>query len=391
MEFGLNEIQEEFKSTAHKFFKETCSISELRKVETLNNGFSPALYKEIAELGFLGLIIPEEYGGVGGSLMDLAIVVEEAGWAALPAPFLSTISYGVIPLLENGTEEQKRMLLPQIAEGKLIFTGAMSEPKAHYDLRHVAALADADGDGYSLSGKKLFVPFGESADYLLTLARTSSGQSVGEQGLSLFLVKGSQPGIHFKPLPAVGPDRLYEVEYQNVTLLSSDALGDINNGWSVTQKTIQMAAALQCVEMAGVLRRALEVTNDYVKERRQFGRPIGSYQSVQHRLSDMFTIVEGGRLAAYQAIWRLEAGLPAEREVSIAKVWLGKAGQNVLTGAHQLHGGMGIDLDYPLQFCYRRFKSQQLNLGNASAFLKQISQSLGKQSNPAIDSIAVRS
>ncbi|GHH96773.1 acyl-CoA dehydrogenase family protein [Neobacillus kokaensis] len=381
MEFALNEIQEEFKSTAQKFFREKCSISELRKVETSKNGYSSSLYKEIADLGFIGLIIPEEYGGVGGSLMDLALVVEEAGWAALPAPFLSTIAYGVIPLLEYGTEAQKQKLLPQIAEGKLIFTGALSEPKAHFDLRHVSAFAAANDQGYSLSGKKLFVPFGESSDYLLTLVRTSKVQSADEQGLSLFLVKNSQPGIHFKPMPSIGPDPLHEVELQNVSLSSAEVLGEVNNGWSITKTTLQMAAALQCVEMTGVLRRALEVTNDYVKERRQFGRAIGSYQSVQHRLSDMFTVVEGGRLAAFQAIWRLEAGLPAEREVAIAKAWLGKAGQHVLTGAHQLHGGMGIDLDYPLQFCFRRFKSQQLNLGTASVHLKQISQSIGKQSN----------
>lgn len=390
MEFALNEIQEEFKNIAHKFFKEKCTVSELRKFETSEESYSPALYKEIAELGFLGLIIPEEYGGAGGSLMDLALVAEEAGWASLPAPFLSTIVYGVIPLLESGSEAHKQELLPQIANGELIFSGAFSEPQAHYDLRYVTTSAKKKGDEYSLSGKKLFVPFAKSADYLLTLARTSNNREGTSEGLSLFLVKSGQPGTRSIPLPSIGPDRLYEVEFQDVSLSDENVLGDVNNGWSLSQKTIQMATAIQCVEMAGVLRRALEVTNEYVKERKQFNRAIGSYQSVQHRLSDMFTIVEGGRLAAYQAVWRLEAGLPAEREVAIAKAWLCKEGQNVLTGAHQLHGGMGIDLDYPLQFCFRRFKSLQLNLGTAPVHLKKISQSIGKQSNPVNDSFAVR-
>lgn len=383
MEFALNEIQEVFKSTANKFFKEKCTVSELRKFENSENSYSPALYKEIADLGFLGLIIPEEYGGAGGSLMDLALVAEEAGWASLPAPFLSTIVYGVIPLLDNGSEAQKKELLPQIAEGVLIFSGALSEPQAHYDFKYTSTTATQKGKEYSLSGKKLFVPFAKSADYLLTLARTSNARDIDDKGMSLFLVKGGQSGIRTIPLPSIGPDQLYEVKFQDVSLSDKDLLGSVHNGWTLTQKTIQMAAALQCIEMVGVLRQALEVTNDYVKERRQFGRAIGSYQSVQHRLADMFTIVEGGRLAALQAIWRLEAGLPAEREVAIAKAWLCKEGQNVITGAHQLHGGMGIDLDYPLQFCFRRFKSLQLNLGTAPFHIKQISQSIGRQSNPA--------
>lgn len=389
MEFALNEIQEVFKSTAHKFFKEKCTLTELRKFEASESSFSPPLYKEIADLGFLGLIIPEEYGGAGGSLMDLALVVEEVGWASLPAPFLSTIVYGVIPLLENGSEALKSELLPQIAEGRLIFTGALSEPKAHYDLRFISTEASQTGEGYCLSGKKLFVPFALSADYLLTLAGTSNSNKADGGGSSLFLVKNNKAGIRSIPMPSIGPDRLYEVEFQNVSLTDLDLLGKVNNGWSLTKKTIQMATVIQCVEMVGVLRRALELTTDYVKERRQFGRAIGSYQSVQHRLSDMFTIVEGGRLAAYQAIWRLEAGLSAEREVAIAKAWLCKEGQNVLTGAHQLHGGMGIDLDYPLQYCYRRFKSLQLNLGTAAVHVKQISESIGRQPN-TLSEVAIR-
>ena len=377
MDFSLNETQEVFKSTAKKFFDERCTVAALKGFEESESQYSPDLYKELADLGFLGLIIPEEYGGFGGSLMDLAIIVEEAGRAILPAPFLSTVAYGVIPILNEGTETQKRELLPRIVEGELIFTGAFSEPQAHYDLKHITTTASKSSGEYSLSGTKLFVPYAQSSDYLLTLARTTKSSEVSSEGLSLFLVKGNQSNIQTTPLLSIGSDGLFEVEFQNVSLTDSDVLGNVNDGWSLTQKTLQMATSLQCIEMAGVLRRALDVTTDYVKGRKQFDRAIGSYQSVQHRLAKMYTIVEGGRLAAYQAIWRLEQGLSAEREVAIAKAWLSKEGQNVLVGAHQLHGGMGMDMDYPLQYCYRRFKSMQLNLGPAPVHLKKISESFG--------------
>ncbi|MGE7603035.1 acyl-CoA dehydrogenase family protein [Peribacillus sp. NPDC097675] len=380
MDFALSEVQEVFKSTAQKFFKEKCTVSMLKEFEENNKGYSLSLYKEMADLGLLGLIIPEEYGGAGGNLMDLAIVIEEAGYACLPAPFLSTISYGVLPLINHGTEAQKRDLLPKIASGELIFTSALSEPQAHYDLKHITSFADKSGGEYSLSGSKLFVPFADSADYLLTLARTIKSSDVSSEGLSLFLVKGNQSGVQTSQLPSIGSDRLFEVDLQEANVSAGDILGEVDNGWTITQKTLQMATALQCIEMAGVLRRALEVTRDYVKERMQFGRTIGSFQSVQHRLADMYTMVEGGRLAAYQAIWKFEKGVSAEREVSIAKTWLGMKGQDVLVGAHQLHGGVGLDMDYPLQFCFRRFKSMQLNLGPAPIHLKRIGQSLSKKS-----------
>ncbi|MGM9922742.1 MAG: acyl-CoA dehydrogenase family protein [Bacillus sp. (in: firmicutes)] len=376
MDFALNEIQEVFKSTAHKYFKEKCTVAALREAEGSENHYSPIFYKEIAEMGFIGLMIPEEYGGAGGSFMDLALVVEEAGAAVFPAPFASTLAYGVLPILQFGTEAQKRGLLPKIAEGKLIITGAFPEPQAHYDLMYVAAAARKEGDTYSLSGKKMFVPYAAAADYFLTLARTTDSIDASSEGLSLFLVKGDQAGVRINPLPAIGSDGLYEVDFEGVTVTDADLLGNVGQGWEAAQKIVELATALQCIELTGLLHRATQVTNEYVKERHQFNRPIGSFQSVQHRLADMYTIVEGSRLAAYHAVSKLDQGVSAEREVAIAKAFICKEGQKVLVGAHQLHGGMGIDIDYPLQFCFRRFKSMQVNLGPTNVHLKKVAASL---------------
>src|SRR5699024_7122547 len=164
MEFSLNETQEMFKSTARKFFIEKCTLSNLRAFENESDKYSETLYKEIADLGFVGLIIPEEYGGVGGSLMDLALVLEEAGYATLPSPFFANLVYGTLPILKYGSEEQKQKLLPKIASGEIIISGAFSEPQVNYDYRHVNTVANKVDGSYKLSGSKLFVPFAKTAD-----------------------------------------------------------------------------------------------------------------------------------------------------------------------------------------------------------------------------------
>jgi len=380
MDFALNEIQEVLKSTAQKFFKEKCGVTALRTAEASENQFSPSFYQEIANMGFLGLCIPEEFGGAGGNLVDLALIVEEAGAALFSSPFSSTLSYGVLPILQYGTLAQKSELLPKIAEGRLLVTGALSEPQAHYDLSYITAFAREEAGTYTLSGKKMFVPYANTADYFLTLARTENSAVPSSKGLSLFLVKGNQEGIRVNRLPSISSDGLYEVDFDGVTVTSADLLGNLDFGWEPVQKIVEVATALQCIELTGLLNRAVTLTNDYVKERHQFKRPIGSFQSVQHRLADMFTIVEGGRLAAYHAISKLNEGLSAKTESAIAKAFICKEGQKVMVGAHQLHGGMGIDLDYPLQFCFRRFKSMQLNLGPANVHLKTVANTLANNS-----------
>lgn len=378
MDFELTEIQTMFKDTAKNFFEKKVTVEALRKFEASDSKYSEELYKELADLGFLGLIIPEKYGGFDGSMMDLAIVVEEVGYSALPTPFLSTIAYGIIPLLKFGTEEQKSEFLPKIASGDITISGAMSEPTVHYDLKHVAATGTKSGENYAISGTKAFVPFAEAADYLLTVVRTVEGTDATEDGLSLILVKNDQESIKTREIPVIGTNRLDEVEFKNATGEAANVIGEVDNAWEVLQEIQQIATAIQSVEMSGLLRRALEVTNSYVKERHQFDRAIGTYQSVQHRLADMLTVVEGGQLMSLQTMWRLSENLPIEDEVSRTKAYLSKEGQQVLQGAHQLHGGMGIDMDYPLQFCYRRFKSMQLNLGGEAVHLNKIADKLHK-------------
>lgn len=378
MDFSLTETQEIFKSTAKKFFEQKCTVEALQAFENEEDRYSESLYKELADLGFLGLVIPEKYGGFDGSLMDLALVLEEAGYATLPSPFLSTLSFGVFPILKYGTEEQKKKLLPAMASGEITITGALSEGHVHYDLKNVQSVAEKVDGGYVLNGTKAFVPFARSSQHMLTLARVK-GQKGTKEELIIFLVETNKKDIAIDPLKSIGPGSLYEVSFNDTFVSNENIVGDLHYSLEVTKDILQQATALQCVKMVGVLRKALELTSSYVKERKQFNVPIGSFQSVKHRLADMYTIVEGGYLATFQSISLLEENLDADKKIATAKAWLSKEGQKVLVGAHQLHGGMGVEVDYPLQFCFRHFKHMQLTLGTAPYHLQQIGKNLAAE------------
>lgn len=384
MDFHLNDIQKEFKQTARKFFKEKCGIEELRALEENPQHYSEKLYNELVELGFVGLVVPEEYGGFGGEFLDLALVMEEAGWSLYQGPFFSTIVSGVKPVLAHGTHQQKAALLSAFADGTSTASYAIAEPQAHYKLEHLALDAALEEDKYVLNGTKLFVPFAKSVHKLFVVARTNQEELGTDAGLTVFLVDTDSQGIEITDIPTISADGLCEVRFNGVEVPKDRILGAANNGFQVARDMITFATALKSVEMTGVLSRAVDLTADYVKERHQFNVPIGSFQSVQHRMADMFTIVEGGRLAAFHAFSRLVEGKDAKDEVAIAKAWLSQEGQKVVTGAHQLHGGMGIDYDYPLQFCYRRFKGQQLEFGSSEIHLRNLGESLSvKQEVPS--------
>lgn len=372
MDFHLNDIQKEFKQTARKFFKEKCGVEALRSFEENPHHYSETLYNELVELGFVGLVVPEEYGGFGGEFLDLALVIEEAGWALFQGPFLSTIVSGVLPILAHGTDHQKENLLSAFANGTSKASYAIAEPQAHYKIEHLTLDAATSEDKFVLNGTKLFVPFGKSVDKLFVVARTNQKEIGTEEGLTVFLVDTTSPGIEVLDIPTISADGLCEVRFNQVEVSADQIVGEVGNGFDVASEMITFATALKSVEMTGVLSRAIDITADYVKERHQFNVPIGSFQAVQHRMSDMFTIVEGGRLAAFHAFSKLIEGKEAKNEVAIAKAWLSQEGQKVVTGAHQLHGGMGIDYDYPLQFCYRRFKGQQLEFGPSEIHLRNL-------------------
>ena len=370
MDFSLSEEQEMLQKSARDFLSAECPKSLVREIEAGDLGYSPELWKRMAALGWMGLALPEEYGGAGFSLLDMAVLFEEFGRAAMPGPMFST-TVGALAVLEFGTEEQKKALLPKVATGELIMTMAMAEPEVNEDPRFIATRAELHDGGYAITGTKLFVPYAHIADYTLVMTRTE-GASGDDSGLTIFIVDAKAAGINLTPLITIAADKQFEVVFDKVSVSDSDILGGLHKGLPTVKAVLRKATAIQCAVMVGGAQQELELTAEHTKTRIQFDRPIGTFQAVQHRLADMFVDVQGARWTTYQAVWRLSEGLPADREVTIAKAFSNIACQRVAASAQQLHGGIGVDKDYDLHFYFRRAKAFELSLGSTPFHLKTL-------------------
>jgi alkylation response protein AidB-like acyl-CoA dehydrogenase len=257
----------------------------------------------------------------------------------------------------------------------LVFTLAIAEPGVNYDPSMISAQAVREEDRYVIEGIKNFVPYATVSDHLLVAARTS-GAPGEEDGITILVVDRKTPGIRFSAMNTIAPDKQFAVHFDAVSVGCGDVLGDVDGGCAALWKAQRTAAALQCAEMVGGAQKELEMTAEYTRTRHQFDRPIGSFQAVQHRIADMFIDVNGARLAAYKALWCLSQGMEADWEVSVAKYFTNKAGQRVAFSAQQLHGGIGVSLDYDLHFYYRRAKAFELKFGPQAHHLGRLGEML---------------
>lgn len=375
MDFDLDETQRMLQATARDFLQAKCDSSVIRRIEASASGHSPELWRQMAKLGWLGILVPEAYGGLGLGLLEMAVVFEEIGRAAFDSPLFATVT-GTLAIVAGGSEAQKRDLLPKIAAGERIVTLAWAEREVSNDFRFVSVPAQRRDGGYAIRGTKLFVPYATVADDILVAVRTA-GKAGNKTGLALFAVSGDVPGLHCSPLATIAPDKQYRVDLDDVRVASDRVVGQLGKGLPLLQSVAEEAAALQCVEMVGGAQHELEVTAAYTKERVQFDRPIGTFQAVQHHLANMFTDVQGARWTSYQAIARLSRELPAARELAIAKAFTSDACQRVAFTAQQLHGGAGVDMANDLHFYYRRAKAMELKLGASSIHLQALESHLG--------------
>ena len=374
MDFTFDDEQELFRRSARKFLETYCDKSVVRELEASESGFSPELWKGMADLGWMGTIVPSEYGGLECSLLDLAVLFEEIGRAAMPGPMLST-TMGTLAILEAGTEAQKQEFLPEVARGEKVLTVAFEEPEVNYDMKGTSLRAVSKDNGYVLSGTKSFVPYATVADALLVAARTS-GKVGEEKGITIFIVDGKSQGMRFSPMKTIAADKQFQADFNDVHVRPENVLGGLDDGYPLIEDIRKKAGAVQCVEMVGGAQKELDMTSEYTKIRHQFDRPIGSFQAVQHRAADMYTDVLGARLAAYRALWCLSQGMPADWEVSVAKYFANKACQRVAFSAQQLHGGIGFTLEYDLHFYYRRAKAFELKLGPQALHLRKLGAAL---------------
>ena len=376
MDLALTETQQMLKSSAREFLGQECQPALVRAMEEDERGYSPDLWQQMADLGWMGLVVPERYGGTGGDFLDLAVLLEEMGRALVPGPFFSTIVLGALIIQDGGSDAQKADLLTQICGGQLIMTLALTEASATFRPEGVQVEARQEDGDYAINGTKLFVPEAHVADVIIVAARTSSSSDAAD-GITLFLVPRSIPGLTATPLNTLGSDKLCEVVFDNVRLPASSVMREVGKGWTVVERALQRGAAAKCVEMLGGAEAVLEMTTEYVKQRVQFGRPIGTFQAIQHHSADIATDVECSRPMAYQAVSLLAEGLPAATQVSMAKAWVSDAYQRVCALAHQSHGAIGFTRDHNLQLYSRRARAQEVAFGNASFHRELVAQTLG--------------
>jgi alkylation response protein AidB-like acyl-CoA dehydrogenase len=374
MDFAFSEEQDMLRASAREFLGKQVTSKTVRSLAESEDGFDAGLWKRLAELGWTGLGIPEEYGGVG-TFLDLVVVLEEAGRALLPGPFFTTMGLGVPALLEAGTEAQKKQVLSAVAAGDARVTLAMTEPAGRWDSGGVELRAERSGGSWRLSGTKLFVPDAEAADHIVVVARTRAGD---DEGITLFLVSGRPAGLTVGPLKTMDMTRRwYELKFDGVELSDDAVMGSPDQGWPPLKRALEWGAAALCAEMVGGAQWVLDTSVEYAKTRHQFGKPIGIYQAVSHKLSDMLLEVESARSATYYAAWTVDADAPDRAlATSMAKAYASDAFRKAAGNGIQVHGGIGFTWEHDMHLYFKRAKSSEVTLGDATYHRELVAQAL---------------
>jgi len=374
MDFSLTDEQQLLRDSARKFLREQCHSKILRELENSETGFLRPLWEAMAMQGWTGIVVPERYGGSNLGFLELGVLLEQIGGAAFDSPFFVNLM-ATLAILGGGSANQKDRLLPEIVGGEMIVSLAVEEQGVSFEPRFVSTRATPTVGGYRLEGSKMFVPYASAAERLLVLARTA-GVPGEATGCSLLLVDRRAPGIRLMPLETIAPDRQFQVDFDGVLVPREDVLGEVDGALQILGDVHRKCTALICAEMVGGAEHQLAATAEYVKQRVQFDRPLGSFQAVQHHLADMFTLVQGSRWTSYQAIERLDRKVPAEREITIAKAFTSDACQRVAALAHQLHGGVGVDMENDLHYYFRRAKAMELRFGPSPVQLGRLGEQL---------------
>lgn len=371
MSFAINPEQEMLRETLRSFLADRAPMTLVRETMETEPGFAVSLWQELAELGMLGIHIPEEYGGAGFTMEELGLVMEELGRALTPIPFLSTVVLGAGALMQAGSEDQKAKLLPQIAAGELKLAVAVTEADGDWGVTGTRCTATVQDDSVVVSGTKSFVIDGHTAEMLIVTARDNDALT------STYLVSGDAPGVTRHRLETMDMTRrLAEVSFDQVPVIAR--LGSAGTAADTVAALYDIAVAALAAEQVGGAQACLDAAVDYAKVRHQFGRPIGSFQAVKHKCADMLVQVESARSAAYHAIWAA-AHDPEELLVAapLAKSYCSDAYFNVAADNIQVHGGIGFTWEHDAHLFFKRAKSSQLLFGDSALWRSRLADRIG--------------
>lgn len=370
MDFTHSEERRMLQDTLSRFLKERYSIEARNKTIESEEGFSRDIWAKLAELGIIGALFKEEVGGFGGTGFDSLVIFQELGKAGVVEPFLSTAIMGGGLIADCGTEEQKAVI-DDIIAGKTLVSLAHAEPESHYELAQVATRAEATAEGWVLSGAKAVVTNGDSADLLVVSARTS-GAPDQEDGISLFLVNANAEGVTRRGYQTVDGGHAAEVILNGVKVSSADMLGEEGKAYPALETRTAAGITALCAEAVGAMEAAKDLTLEYLRTRNQFGRPIGKFQALQHRMAGVLIEIEQARSATINIAGRLEADRATrEHFASAAKNMIGRAGKLVAEESIQMHGGIGMTQEYALPVFAKRLTMIDHMLGDTDHHLER--------------------
>jgi len=378
MRFAFTEEQAALRATARAFLAEHSASEPMRRAMQSELGYAPELWKTIsAELGWPAVSVPEAYGGLGLGAVELAALLEAMGETLLCAPFFSSVCLGANALLVAGSDAQKREQLPAIAEGRTLATLAAFEPDKSWTAAGIEAEARREGGDYVLSGRKRFVLDGHCADLLVVAARRAGTR--GDEGISLFAVPATSQGVERRALPTLDQTRrLAEIELHGVRVPATARLGEEGTGAAALERILALAAIALAAEQVGGAQRCLDLAVAHAKSRVQFGRPIGSFQAIQHRCADMMLRVESARSAAYYAACvAAEGGSELARMASLAKVYCSDAYFQCAADSLQVHGGVGFTWEYDVHLHLKRAKWTESFLGDPIWHRERVARLIG--------------
>ncbi len=373
MDFEPSDDQRLLLESVSRMLTDTYSFAQRKTYLAAPEGYSTAMWARFAEQGLLGVPFAEDYGGYGGGAQEIMLVMQAFGRVLVLEPYLATVVLGGGAVRIAGTDAQKKAILPAICEGNLKMAFAHGERQARYDLTDVVTTARRDGNAWVLDGSKTVVQHGDTADKLVVSARTS-GERYDTDGITLFLVDTAAPGLARRSYATRDETRAADISLGNVRVTDADVLGEVGKGLAIIQAVIDAGIAATAAETVGAMEAMNDMTLEYSKTRVQFGAPIGTYQVVQHRMSDMFMTQEQGRSMAMLATMMMDEQDPATRahNMAMAKVGVAQAGRYVSQSAVQMHGGIGMTEEYAVGHYFRRCMVMERLWGDPAYYLQKL-------------------
>jgi len=365
MDFIFSEEQQQLRDSLQRYISKEYGFEARKAIMGSKSGYSDKVWAQFADMGILGVAYAEAHGGFGGSAVDTMLVMTELGRGIVIEPYFSTVVLGGGLVNLAGSEAQKQAVLPKVVEGKLLLAAALGEPDSRFELNCVATTAKREGSGFVLNGHKAVVLHGESANQLVVSARTA-GATREAKGISLFLLDAKTAGVQVQGYRTLDGMRAAEIKFNNVKLGADSVLGEADAALPVLERAADFAVSALCAEAVGAMEALNAATFEYLKTRQQFGRPIGSFQALQHRAVDMMIHCEQSRSMAYLASVKVQSQDAKERKrtVSAAKIQVGRSGRSVLQEAIQLHGGMGVSNELAAGHYAKRLAMINATLGD---------------------------